>query len=57
MVVSRRSQVFSVNLDKQSWFADSGATEHMTEHRDWFSTFKPILPGTWAVTVADDRDL
>jgi hypothetical protein len=29
----------------------------MTEHRDWFSTFKSIPPGTWAVTVVDDREL
>ena len=29
----------------------------MTEHRNWFSTFKPIPSGTWSVTVADDRIL
>jgi hypothetical protein len=29
----------------------------MTEHREWFSTFRPIALGTWSVTVADDRDL
>ena len=57
MVISRRSHALSVNLDKQAWFADSSATEHMTEHRDWFSTFRPIATGTWSVTVADDRDL
>lgn len=34
MTVSRHSQALSVNLDKTAWFADSGATEHMTEHRD-----------------------
>ena len=56
-VISKRSHAFSVNLDKKAWFADSGATEHMTEHRHWFTTFKPIPPGTWSVTVADDRDL
>ena len=56
-VVSKRSHAFSVNLDKKAWFADSGATEHMTEHRHWFTTFKPIPTGTWSVTVADDRDL
>lgn len=46
MVINRQSHAFSVNLDKQSWFADSGATEHMTEHQEWFSTFKPIPSGT-----------
>ena len=57
MAISRKFHALSVNLDKQAWFADSGATEHMTEHREWFSTFKPIPSGTWSVTVADDRDL
>ena len=57
MVISKRSQALSVNLDKQAWYADSGATEHMTERRDWFATFKNIPTGTWAVAVADDRDL
>jgi hypothetical protein len=28
---SKHSHVLSVNLDKTAWFADSGATEHMTE--------------------------
>lgn len=56
-VVSKQSHAYSVNLDKKAWFADSGATEHMTEHRHWFTTFKPIPPGTWSVTVADDRNL
>ena len=57
MAVSRQSQALSVNLDKQAWYADSGATEHMTEHRDWFSTFKDIPSGMWSVVVADNRDL
>ena len=29
----------------------------MTEHRNWFTTFKPIPSGTWSVTIADDRNL
>lgn len=57
MTISRRSHTLSVNLDKSAWYAHSGATEHMTEHRNWFSTFKTIPSGTWSVTVADDRDI
>lgn len=57
MASSRRSHARSVNLDKQAWFVDSGATKHMTGHRVWFSTFKSIPRGTWSVAVADDRDL
>ena len=57
MTTSRRSEALSVNLDKYAWYADSGATEHMIEHRDWFTNFKEIPSGTWSVAVADDRDL
>lgn len=57
MAVSKHSQALSVNLDKHAWYADSSATEHMTEHRHWFSTFQDVPHGTWFVAVADDRDL
>lgn len=29
------------------WYADSGATQHMTDQRDMFSSFQSIEPGTW----------
>ena len=56
-MIHQHSHALSVNLDKTAWFADSGATEHMTDHRDWFSTFTPISKGTWSVAVADDRNI
>ena len=31
------------------WYADSGATHHMTDQRHFFTTFKPVKPGTWHV--------
>ncbi|KZR97031.1 putative Copia protein (Gag-int-pol protein), partial [Daphnia magna] len=31
------------------WYADSGATHHMTDQRHFFNTFKPVKPGTWHV--------
>lgn len=55
--INQHSNAFSVNLDKAAWFADSGATEHMTDHRDWFSTFTPIPKGHWSVVVADDQNI
>lgn len=55
--INNKSHALIVNFDKQAWFAHSSATEHMTEHREWFSTFEPIAPGTWSVKVADDRQL
>ena len=34
------------NLD---WFADSGATQHMSDQRSFFCTFKPVLSDSWTV--------
>jgi hypothetical protein len=36
------------------WYADSGATEHMSDRLDWMYNFKPIPTGQWPVTTADD---
>ena len=55
MTVCRRSEALSVGIDNP-WFADSGATEHVTERREWFSTFKLIPSGWWSGAVADDKD-
>jgi hypothetical protein len=43
--------------DSASWFADSGATESMTDKRHWFTTFEPIGEYIWSVTIADNRRL
>ena len=32
-----------------SWFADSGATQHMTCNRSYFNSFTPVEPRTWSV--------
>ena len=29
-------------LNLNDWFADSGSTEHMTEHRHYFTSFEPV---------------
>jgi transposase InsO family protein len=31
------------------WYADSGASDHMSDQRDDFFDFKPIKPGKWLV--------
>lgn len=54
MTVNKRSQELSVNLDKHTCYTDSDATEHMTEHRHWYSTFQDVPSRTWSVAVADD---
>jgi hypothetical protein len=31
------------------WYADSGATQHMSDQRFFFNTFKDVKPGSWKV--------
>jgi hypothetical protein len=31
------------------WFADSGATSHMSDQRDWLIDFVPVPEGSWTV--------
>ena len=31
------------------WFADSGATGHMTDQRSFFRSFAPVLHDSWTV--------
>jgi hypothetical protein len=36
-------------IRNHTWYADSGATPHMTGHFEWFSVFKPIPEGQWPI--------
>jgi len=58
---SLSSEAFCVASEQQNcvdeWFADSGATEHMTDKREWFQSFQSIDNLTWSVSVADDHKL
>lgn len=36
-------------LSPNSWYADSGASQHMTDQMSFFKTFRPIEPNTRAV--------
>ena len=38
-----------------SWIADSGATEHMSDKRQWFTNFHPVQDKCWSVSIADDH--
>ena len=40
-------EVLSVNLSNhdQHWLLDSGASNHMCIHREWFKTYKSINDG------------
>ena len=51
------SYAFSVNISSDTWFADSGASDHMTDRREWFSTFQFIPEGRHAVQIADNTHI
>ncbi|UYV80787.1 Transposase [Cordylochernes scorpioides] len=42
---------------KDSWIADSGATDHMTSRREWFSTFEEIPEGVHPVYLGDGKKI
>ena len=37
------------NRSKNDFFADSGASRHMTQKKKLLTEFKPVKPGTWTV--------
>ncbi|RWR98958.1 integrase core domain protein-like protein, partial [Dinothrombium tinctorium] len=57
------SSAFSAELKKISekpndnWYLDSGATEHMTSRRDWFTTFEPILNKSHSIRLGDNHEV
>lgn len=55
--ISHHSEALSVSGDSDIWFGDTGATEHMTDKRSWFSTYTSVPEGSWYVSVADNRRL
>ncbi|UYV61059.1 hypothetical protein LAZ67_1003272 [Cordylochernes scorpioides] len=42
---------------KDSWIADSEATDHMTFRREWFSTFEEIPEGVHPVCLGDGKKI
>jgi hypothetical protein len=55
--VNTSSQISSSPAEDAFWFADSGATEHMTDKLKWFTNFQSIDDKCWTVTVADNNIL
>ena len=45
----------SSSSDDFSWIADSGATEHMSDKRQWFTNFHPVHDKCWSVSIADNH--
>ena len=51
------SYALAVDSYDDTWFADSGASEHMTDRFEWFSTFNEILEGLLTVQITDDTKI
>jgi hypothetical protein len=51
------SQALISKTYEDIWFADSGASEHMSDKKEWFRDFTPIPEGVHAVQIADDTKL
>ena len=47
----------AVDSYADTWFADSGASEHMMDTFEWFSAFNEIPEGLHTVQIADDTKL
>ena len=45
----------NTTTDDAAWFADSGATEHMTDKLRWFQNFQAVDDHSWSVTIADNH--
>ena len=45
------------NSNEEIWYADAGATEHMSDNRDAFINFKEVPKGTWPVAIANEQNL
>ena len=42
---------------QEVWYADAGATEHMSDNRAAFIDFQEVPKGTWPVAITNDQSL
>jgi len=60
-LTSSSSEAYCVSPTRSSndflWISDSGATDHMTDKKEWFIHFESIPEYCWSVTIADDQIL
>ena len=58
MIQSPLSEALLTQHNHQEvWYADAGATEHMSDNRDAFINFQAIPKGTWPVAIANEQSL
>lgn len=51
------SSLCFISRRSNDWYADSGATHHMTDQRSFFSKFKEIQHGSWVVNGIGGSEL
>jgi hypothetical protein len=39
------------------WYLDGGATDHMTDHLEWFTSITMVQSNCWLVMIVDNRKL
>ena len=45
------------NQGDDAWYMDGGATDHMTDHLEWFDSLKNMPEGRWPVMITDNPRL
>ena len=58
MIRTPLSEAFlAQNNNEEVWYADAGATEHMSDNRATFINFQEIPKGTWPVVIANEQNM
>ena len=58
MVLTSISEaMLAQNNTQEVWYADAGATDHMSDNRAAFIDFQEIPKGTWPVAIANEQNL
>ena len=55
LLTATAGRCMAMSSNENIWLADSGASQHMTSHREWFTEFTPIARGELAVTVGNNE--
>lgn len=45
----------AAGIGRRGWFLDSGASKHMTKHREWFSSYKDLSRNPVSIIIGDDK--
>lgn len=57
MADSANSKISQKSKDDYSWYADSGASDHITAHKEWFDTYEELQLKESPIRIGDDRIL